>query len=100
MISLHDFLRAYSDWIVVFYDPKQHNGAIRCPRCWSFIESVVSFGPPYMCMKDKVFFDPCLAPESLHAKAQVHAGFWAHDLREFWSKYHVVHEVLRNTPSK
>ncbi len=90
-MSEEEFLDKFKGWKVYNYFPEDHNGALFCPKCREIVKSA-SGGllPPWVCNKDKTFFDPALSYSFIENKVQLHGGFYSGNLQHLFRKYATI----------
>jgi hypothetical protein len=79
----------YKDWKVYLYEPG--GGTAFCPHCKDPVRrGPRGLLPPFVCERDKIFFDACLDPAEWKSKASLFGGYRAGDPASFFMKYRVI----------
>ena len=84
-MNLCEVPQKYRDWKVYLY--RLPRGIIRCPRCSMVPESVWVLVSPYVCSRDKIFFDPCLDAKLIQQSSRVAGDFYAGQISVLFQKY-------------
>jgi hypothetical protein len=86
-----EFENKYKGWRVLKFAPRE--GSILCPFCFGIVSGML---PPYICQKDKVFFDHDIGgSESVNKHVLIHGMYYAGDLKSLFTKYTAISQMIQ-----
>jgi hypothetical protein len=90
-----EFENKYKSWRVLKFAPRE--GTILCPFCFGMVKSInCGLLPPYICQKDKVFFDHDLrGSEYVNKHVLIHGLYYASDLKSLFAKYTAILQMIQ-----